>query len=84
MTDFPLLDGPYTVGNTELGRVILDDLGVIEPHLDETDSWVTMPLRLVHDQAGGLHLECGPYSLDPKDIDRLREAIRQYDASRLA
>jgi hypothetical protein len=38
-----------------------------------------MPLRLVHDQGGGWHLELGPYSLDACDISRLRAAIKSYD-----
>jgi hypothetical protein len=64
-----------------LGRFIVDVVGPIEPHIEETDSWVTMPLRLVHDQAGGLHLEIGPYDLGAADIRRLREAINTYDAA---
>ncbi len=40
-----------------------------------------MPVRLVHDQGAGWHLELGPYSLDRDDIERLREAIASYDAA---
>lgn len=40
-----------------------------------------MPLRLVHDQAAGWHLEVGPYSLDQADIEKLRAAIAGYDAA---
>jgi hypothetical protein len=78
-TDFPILDAPRTEANNELGRVILDYFGNIEPFIEETDFWVAMPLRLVHDQAGGCHLEIGPYSLDRADIEHLREAIAAYD-----
>jgi hypothetical protein len=79
MTDFPVLDAPRLYANNSLGRVVGGDFGVIEPYLDETDSWVAMPLRLVHDQGAGWHLEVGPYSLNAADIERLREAIAAYD-----
>jgi hypothetical protein len=78
-SDFPVLDAPRTVANAELGRVILDFLGCVEPHLPELDDWCAMPVRLVYDQAGGWHLECGPYSLDRCDIEVLRAAIAAYD-----
>jgi hypothetical protein len=78
-SDFPILDAPRTDANAELGRCILDVLGLIEPHLPELDDWCAMPLRLVHDQAGGVHIECGPYSLDRADIEVLRAAIASYD-----
>ncbi|NTY58677.1 hypothetical protein [Mycolicibacterium sphagni] len=79
MTDFPLLDANYAAANAEVGREVVADLGVIEPRIDETDSWITLPMRLVYDQAGGLHIELGPYAIDQRDIAKLREAIRQYD-----
>lgn len=79
MTDFPILDSSYTHSTAEYNRVILDHYGYVEPHLDETDDWCAMPLRLVHDQAADFHLECGPYSFDRADIERLREAIAGYD-----
>lgn len=81
MTDhrFPTLDAPRTHANLEFGRVVFDHLGFIEPYIEETDSWITMPMRLVHDQAAGIHLEVGPYSVDSRDIERLRAAIAAYD-----
>lgn len=79
MPDFPILDAPRTEADAELGRLVIADLGAIEPHIAEVDDWCTMPVRIVHDQAGGLHMELGPYSLDVTDIAKLREAIRQYD-----
>jgi len=79
VTDFALLDATYEAANSELGRDVVAELGVIEPRIDETDTWCRVPMRLVYDQAAGLHIELGPYSLDPGDIDRLREAIRRYD-----
>ena len=81
MTNFPL-DAPYVVANAELGRDIIAELGVIEPHIDETDEFVTLPMRLVFHQAAGIHIEIGPYSLSELDIEQLREAIRQYDITR--
>lgn len=80
MTNFPVLDASYAEANTELFRTVLENLGVIEPRIDETDSWCAVPLRIVHDAASGVHLELGPYALDPADIERLRAAIERYDA----
>lgn len=74
MNDFPILDGPRT---DEFGRVI-DDLGVIEPHIDEVDLWITMPMRLLHGPLTGWLIEVGPYSLDEIDIMRLCAAIATY------
>lgn len=81
MTDtrFPVLDAPRTEANHSLGRVILDYHGELEPYIEEIDSWISMPVRLVHDQAAGIHLEIGPYSLDRRDIERLHAALTAYD-----
>lgn len=81
MTDFPVLDAPRTEANAELNRQVLDDLGAIEPAIDEIDGWCTMPIRLAHNAAAGLCLEVGPYDLDHTDIERLRAAIRAYDVA---
>jgi hypothetical protein len=79
MPDFPILDAPRLYANNTLHRSIFDVFGDIKPYIEETDSCISMPLRLVHDQAAGWHLELGPYSLDSRDIARLREAIAAYD-----
>jgi hypothetical protein len=57
-SDFPVLDAPRAYANNELGRVIGDYFGHIEPYICETDSWIAMPLRLVHDQAAGWQQIC--------------------------
>jgi len=82
MSHVPVLDASYSTANTELGREVVQTLGSIEPHIDETDSTVAIPIRLTHDQAAGLHLELGPYSLSELDIEQLRAAIRAYDIAR--
>jgi hypothetical protein len=79
--DFPLLDAPRPNGNNTFGRTILDTYGFVEAYVEETDTWLSMPLRLVHDQAAGWHLECGPYDFDRADIECLRQAIAGYDAA---
>lgn len=76
MSDFPVLDAPR---GCDLGRAIFDVFGEIEPYIEETDSWIAMPVRLVHDQGSGWHLEVGPYALDRGDIGRLRAAIAAFD-----
>jgi hypothetical protein len=77
----PILDSLRTGANSELGRVIIDYFGTIEPAIDEIDSFCAMPLRLVHNAAMGFGLEVGPYDLCSSDIDRLRKAIAAYDAA---
>lgn len=76
MTNFPTLDAPRT---TEHGRIIYDHLGHLEPHIDELDTWCTIPIRLAHNQTAGWHLELGPYNLNHTDIETLRAAIYHYD-----
>jgi hypothetical protein len=79
--DFPVLDAPRTAANAELFRSVFEELGIIEPFIDETDSPVTMPMRIAHNAAAGIVLEIGPYDLDHNDVDRLRDAIRAYDTT---
>jgi hypothetical protein len=78
MNDFMILDTVRTDENCPGHRVITEH-GSIEPFLDELDTWVSMPLRLVHTAGNGLCLEVGPYTLDPKDIARMRSTIASFD-----
>lgn len=75
MTDFPILDAPRTA---DVGREVIRDIGHIEPRIDETDEWVTMPIRLVTSQGVGIYLELGPYDLNARDIATLVDAIGAY------
>ncbi|MCV7381653.1 hypothetical protein BST11_22795 [Mycobacterium alsense] len=77
--DFPVLDAPRHEEKNALGRAIVDCFGFVEAYVGELDSWVSMPVRLVYDQAAGWHLECGPYDFDRCDIECLRAAIASYD-----
>ena len=78
-TSFPILDATRGYANTSLGRAILDAFGFVEPLVAEMDTWCAMPLRLVHDDGSGYHLELGPYSLNAADVETLRAAIFAYD-----
>ncbi|AKN17471.1 hypothetical protein MHAE_04395 [Mycobacterium haemophilum DSM 44634] len=78
---FPVLDAPRHIANADYQRMVVDSFGDVEPFIEETDSWVAMPLRLVHDSAAGWRVELGPYSLDRRDIGRLREALAAYDSA---
>jgi hypothetical protein len=78
--DFPVLDRPHD--DQTPGRVVCDEYGSLEPYLDEIDYWCSMPVRLVVTCGVGLHVEIGPYSVDPEDIELLRKAIAGYDACR--
>ncbi len=82
MPDFPVLDATYAVANAELGRVVIQELGTIEPHVDETDASCTIPIEPCTTRRPMCSpLELGPYSLSETDICRLREAIRAFDAA---
>ena len=76
---FPVLDAPRTTD--DFNRTIADVFGYVEPRIEETDDWVSMPVRLVYDQAAGWHLQVGPYDLDRADIEVMRRAIAAYDAA---
>jgi hypothetical protein len=78
MTEFPILDAPRYWANCEHHRVILDFHGYFEAYVDEMDSWVAMPVRLVHTTTGGFALEVGPYTLDAADIRVMQAAIASY------
>jgi hypothetical protein len=75
MSDFPVLDGNRDM--TE-GRVVISELGELEPYIDEVDGWVSMPVRVSHTAGAGVVLELGPYSLDARDVARLRAALRNW------
>lgn len=62
-----------------LTRDIFRQFADLEPYVELIDAEYALPLRLVHDQAAGLHLELGPYSLNRADVNLLREAIAAYD-----
>lgn len=80
---YPILDGPRANADAELSRFVIDDeLQPVTPWIDETDSYVELPLRVVYHQGSGVHVELGPYSMDESDIERLRAAITAYDTAR--
>lgn len=75
---YPALDDCRSVATAELDRMVLEEHGAIEPHIDESDSYCSMPIRLTHN-AAGLQLEIGPYDLDAQDVARLRAALNAYE-----
>ena len=79
--NFPLLDAPRTTSDSRFNRIIIDSFGSVEPYVEETDSWISMPVRLIHDDAGGFQLEVGPYSFSRADVDRLHWAIAGFEAA---
>lgn len=78
MTSFPILDADRDHANREYHRCILDFIGHVEAYVDEMDSWVAMPVRLVHTTAGGFGIELGPYSFDIADVRVMQAAIESY------
>jgi hypothetical protein len=80
-TVFPILDSPRIYANESLNRFIMNSFGYAEPYLDESDSWVAMPVRLTHDAGGGWRIELGPYSFGACDILPVKEAIAAWEAA---
>src|SRR6476659_3237173 len=58
--------------------VVLQDYGLIEPYVEETDSWVALPVRLTLTQGGGETIELGPYNLGRTELRVLYEAIMAW------
>lgn len=75
---FPTIDYARD-GDKDEHRDILDDLGAIEPYLDETDWWCRIPVRITHSCLSGVCIELGPYTLGENEVERLRSALRSYD-----
>ncbi len=76
MSDFPVLDGNRDC--TE-DRMVIGECGELEPYIDEIDGWVSMPLRVTTTPGVGIVLEVGPYTLNGRDVTRLRAALRSWD-----
>ncbi len=76
MSEF-VLDRPAHVDG-EPARIVAQEFGLVSPYISEIDHWVDMPVRLIHDEAGGFGVEVGPYVLDGADVDRISEAIESY------
>jgi len=71
---FPILDfDRYTDPEFAGGREVIDEKW-IEPAVDETGEWITMPVRTVFDSTGP-RFEIGPYSLTESDIATLHNAL---------
>jgi hypothetical protein len=77
---YVVLDEPRTFADEELDREVIEDLGTVTPYAEDREQWCAMPVRVVWDEAGGLGLEVGPYSLGGRDIDFLVSAIGRYYA----
>ena len=61
------------------GRVVIEELGHIEPYVEERDSWAVLALRVSINQGSGPDLEIGPYTLDRCEVEKLRAVITVYD-----
>lgn len=73
---FPVADEPRT---TDPGRQVIENIGYLEPLDAATDMFVSVPIRLVANQAAGLCIELAGYDLDVRDVGKLRAAIAAYD-----
>lgn len=79
---FPVLDADRSHEHEEIGRVVIDFADALEPYVPMTDSWITLPVRVSINQASGVVLELGPYTLDARDVRRLRNGIDRFDSAR--
>jgi hypothetical protein len=76
--NFAVLDHPRTEANEDLGRVVLEEFGVITPYFPQDDFCRTLPVRLVYDGVGGLQIELGPYNLGERELRVLHRAINAW------
>ncbi|OBH20800.1 hypothetical protein [Mycolicibacter sinensis] len=77
--NFPILDADRSHDDAEYGRQVIVECGYVEPRISETDDWCSLPIRVITDQASGLHIELGPYDLDAADIRDLAGALHAYN-----
>ena len=78
---FEAVDHPRIDENNQYHRVVVDWFGYVEPFNPAADSWLSMPVRLVHSEVAGWHLEVGNLDFSRADIRLLRAAIAAYDAA---
>ena len=78
---FEVVDYPRNGENNQYHRVVVDWFGYVEPFSPAADSWLSMPVRLVHSEVAGWHLEVGNLDFSRADIRLLRAAIAAYDAA---
>jgi hypothetical protein len=78
--EYAMLDNPRIFGNEQLDREVIEEYGSVTPYSEDRDEWCTMPVRLCWDQAGGLQIELGAYTLGGRDIDLVVSAIGRYYA----
>lgn len=58
-------------------RRVLDEV-TITARVDETDTWIALPLRSVHVDSAGPSFEIGPYSVADADAIALFKALDRY------
>ena len=71
-SNYPTLDFPREC------HTVLRDCGLIEPYIEENDSWVALPVRWAQDQGGEFCIELGPYTLGHAEVRVLLEAITDW------
>lgn len=74
---FPLRDGRTTADGDVLGRDVIYELGIPEPYVMATDSYVRTPLRVSHNGAAGFVLEVGDLDFSDSDFDALENAVKE-------
>jgi hypothetical protein len=66
--EYAVLDAARTFANEQLDREVIEDLGTVTPYAENLDQWCSMPVRLVWNEAGGLQVEAGPYTLCARTV----------------
>ncbi|CCW09872.1 hypothetical protein [Rhodococcus aetherivorans] len=75
---FPVLDYDRSAdGYYGNGREVLRE-SKIEPSVDESGLWVTLPIRSIIDNNNGSGFEIGPYSLLPCDVVELFNLLLEH------
>lgn len=76
---FPVVDTNRSESNREVGREVIQELGVITAYFPARDWWGRLPLRLSHNQAAGLVLELGTLDLDEGEVILLKRAVGAWE-----
>lgn len=73
--EFPLRDGRRSDDGDVVGREVIQELGIPEPYVMDTDSYVRTPLRISHNMSAGFVLEVGDLDFSDEDFNALAHAV---------
>lgn len=86
MSRFPVFDGEYKPQIEVIDGVptffqvhdVLNELTVLEPADERTDSFASIPVRSVWTDGCGPAIELGPFTLDDREVVKLFNALAKH------